>query len=276
MEGGGFVTKITMLGTGNGGTLDLYNTCFVIQNEQGVFLIDTGGSIEIIKRLKQSGIKLEEMKNIFISHSHTDHILGLIWMFKKMSRMAMHGNIKEKIHIYCNDVVYEAIRGVSSYVLPSVLMEAIDNITDFVVLNDGDKHTINGIDYEFFDILAKGTKQFGFECMLDGNRFVFLGDETLNPLLNERVRNADYVTHEAFCLDREENIFHAYEKNHSTALSAAKTMNELSVKNLILYHTEESHGIDRKRLYLEEAQSVFNGNVIVPDDLEEIPFVKKR
>ena len=276
MEGGGFVTKITMLGTGNGGTLDLYNTCFVIQNEQGVFLIDTGGSIEIIKRLKQSGIKLEEMKNIFISHSHTDHILGLIWMFKKMSRMAMHGNIKEKIHIYCNDVVYEAIRGISSYVLPSVLMEAIDNITDFVVLNDGDKHTINGIDYEFFDILAKGTKQFGFECMLDGNRFVFLGDETLNPLLNERVRNADYVTHEAFCLDREENIFHAYEKNHSTALSAAKTMNELSVKNLILYHTEESHGIDRKRLYLEEAQSVFNGNVIVPDDLEEIPFVKKR
>ena len=276
MEGGGFVTKITMLGTGNGGTLDLYNTCFVIQNEQGVFLIDTGGSIEIIKRLKQSGIKLEEMKNIFISHSHTDHILGLIWMFKKMSRMAMHGNIKEKIHIYCNDVVYEAIRGVSSYVLPSVLMEAIDNITDFVVLNDGDKHTINGIDYEFFDILAKGTKQFGFECMLDGNRFVFLGDETLNPLLNERVRNADYVTHEAFCLDREENIFHAYEKNHSTALSAAKTMNELSVKNLILYHTEESHGVDRKRLYLEEAQSVFNGNVIVPDDLEEIPFVKKR
>ena len=276
MEGGGFVTKITMLGTGNGGTLDLYNTCFVIQNEQGVFLIDTGGSIEIIKRLKQSGIKLEEMKNIFISHSHTDHILGLIWMFKKMSRMAMHGNIKEKIHIYCNDVVYEAIRGISSYVLPSVLMEAIDNITDFVVLNDGNKHIINGIDYEFFDILAKGTKQFGFECMLDGNRFVFLGDETLNPLLNERVRNADYVTHEAFCLDREENIFHAYEKNHSTALSAAKTMNELSVKNLILYHTEESHGVDRKRLYLEEAQSVFNGNVIVPDDLEEIPFVKKR
>lgn len=26
------MTKITMLGTGNGGTIDLYNTCFVIQN----------------------------------------------------------------------------------------------------------------------------------------------------------------------------------------------------------------------------------------------------
>ncbi len=78
------MTKITMLGTGNGTTIDLYNTCFVIQNEEGVFLIDTGGSIEIIKRLKQANIKLEEIKNIFISHSHMDHILGLIWIFKKM------------------------------------------------------------------------------------------------------------------------------------------------------------------------------------------------
>ncbi len=270
------MAKITMLGTGNGGTIDLYNTCFAIQNEQGVFLIDTGGSIEIIRRLKQSDIKLEEIKNIFISHSHTDHILGLIWMFKKMSRMAMHGEIKEKINIYCNDVVYEAIKGVSGYILPPALMKAIYSITNFVVLNDRDQYTINGIDYEFFDILAKGTKQFGFECNLDNNRFVFLGDETLNPLLNDRIYGADYVTHEAFCLDREESIFHAYEKHHSTALSVAKTMNELNVGNLILYHTEESHGIDRKQLYLEEAQSVFNGNVIVPDDLEEICLVKKR
>ena len=37
------MTKIIMLGTGNGGTVDLYNTCFVIQNGTGSFLIDTGG-----------------------------------------------------------------------------------------------------------------------------------------------------------------------------------------------------------------------------------------
>ena len=66
-----------MLGNGNGGTLELYNTCFVIQNENGNFLVDTGGSIEIIKRLNQVGINYELIRNIFISHSHTDHILGL-------------------------------------------------------------------------------------------------------------------------------------------------------------------------------------------------------
>lgn len=270
------MTVIKMLGTGSGEAINLYNTCFSIQNKDGFFLVDTGGSIEIIKRLKQADIKLDEIKNIFISHSHTDHILGLIWIFKKMSRMAMYGEIKQKINIYCNDVVYEAIKGVSSYILPPVFTEAIYSIVNFVVLNDCDKYTINGVEYEFFDILAKGTKQFGFECMLEDNKFIFLGDETLNPKLYERMKGADYVTHEAYCLDREENIFHAYEKNHSTALSAAKTMDKLDVKNLILYHTEESHGDNRKQLYLEEAQSVFNGNVIVPNDLEEIQLVKKR
>ena len=103
---------------------------------------------------------------------------------------------------------------------------------------------------------------------------IFLGDEPLNPILNKRIKGADYVTHEAFCLDSEENIFHAYEKNHSTALSTARIMNDLKVKNFILYHTEETHGSERKRLYTEEAQSVFDGNVIVPNDMEKI-IIKK-
>lgn len=65
-------------------------------------------------------------------------------------------------------------------------------------------------------------------------------------------------------------------KNHLIALSTAKTMNELDVKNPILYHTEESPGIERKKLYTEETKSVFSGNVIVLDDLEEINLVKKK
>lgn len=262
--------KIIMLGTGNGGTMDLYNTCFAIQNENGNFLIDTGGSIEIIKRLNQIDIDYKSIRHIFISHSHTDHILGLFWLFKKISKNVMHGDIEERINIYCNDVVLKSIKEVAKHILPDKLMNAIYSIVDFKVLSDGDKYCINGIDYTFFDIQAKGTKQFGFECSLNGMRLAFLGDETLNPNLYDRIKNFDYVMHEAFCLDSEESIFHAYEKNHSTTRSVSEVMNELGVKNLILYHTEESHREKRKDLYTEEAQSYFNGNVIVPNDLEII------
>lgn len=262
--------KIIMLGTGNGGTLDLYNTCFIIQNDNTNFLIDTGGSIEIVKRLKQLNIDLKDIKHIFISHSHTDHILGLIWMFKKLGRAFINGEIETNINIYCNDVVYESIIEVSKHILPEKIVNGVLNIVDFHILKNEEKIEINGIEYTFFDIQARGTKQFGFECNINKKRLVFLGDETLNPNLYERVRNADYAMHEAFCLDLEENIFHAYEKNHSTAKSASKVMNDLEVKNLILYHTEESHGSERKNLYTKEGKENFSGNILVPNDLEII------
>ena len=264
------MNKITMLGTGNGGTIDLYNTCFVVQNEKGNFLVDTGGSIEIIKRLKCVGIDYKSLRHIFISHSHTDHILGLFWLFKKLSRDIMHKEITEKITIYCNDVVYESIKGVAKYILPDKLMDAVYNGIEFIILNDGDCYNINGIDYTFFDMQAKGTKLFGFECKLNDKKIAFLGDETLNPNLYERIRDFDYVMHEAFCLESEEHIFHAYEKHHSTTKSVSEKMNNLNIKNLILYHTEESHGEKRNELYTKEAQAHFAGNVIVPNDLETI------
>lgn len=265
--------KIIMLGTGNGGTLELYNTCFVIQNEIGNFLVDTGGSIEIIKRLNQVNIDYKKIKHIFISHSHTDHILGIFWLFKKISRLAMHGEITEKINLYCNDVVYESIKEVSKYILSKKLMDAIYTIVDFNILQDGDSYNINGIEYTFFDIQAKGTKQFGFECIINDKKLIFLGDETLNPNLYDKVKGAHYVMHEAFCLDSEEEIFHAYEKNHSTAKSVSEVMNKLEIENLILYHTEESHGTKRKALYTKEGQKSFKGNVIVPDELETIEII---
>lgn len=265
--------KIIMLGTGNGGTVDLYNTCFVIQNDKGNFLVDTGGSIEILRRLSQSNIDYKTIRNIFISHSHTDHILGLFWFFKRISRFIMREQITDRINIYCNEVVCEAIKVVAKYILPDKLMNAIYSKVDFIILNDKDTYNINGIDYEFFDIQAKGTKQFGFDCKINNKRLIFLGDETLNPIMYDKVKGADYVMHEAFCLDSEENIFRAYEKNHSTVKSASEVMNKLNVKNLILYHTEESHREERKKFYTKEGQENFNGNVIVPDDLDVIKII---
>ena len=45
-------------------------------------------------------------------------------------------------------------------------------------------------------------------------------------------------------------------------------MNDLDVKNLILVHTEETHGKERKRLYMQEGKEYFKGNIFVPDDME--------
>ena len=70
--------KLIMLGTGHGFVWNLYNTCFLLENGKESLLVDTGGSIDIVRRLEEKDYKLTDIHNIFISHCHTDHILGLL------------------------------------------------------------------------------------------------------------------------------------------------------------------------------------------------------
>ena len=264
------MTKLILLGVGNGATLNLYNTCFVIQTNKENFLIDTGGSIEIINRLKKVNIDFQNIKHIFISHTHTDHILGLIWMIKLLYKPIIKKELTDKINIYCNDEVYEGIETLIKTLLPEELIDIVYDWLEFKVLKDKDRYTINGIEYEFFDIKARGNKQYGFEFKDNGKRFVFLGDQTINPDLFPRVKDADYVTHEVFCLEQERKKFLIKASGHSTVKDTSETMNKLNVKNLILYHTGEAQGKDRKRIYTEEGKEYFKGNIIVPDEFEEI------
>ena len=51
-------------------------------------------------------------------------------------------------------------------------------------------------------------------------------------------------------------------------LRGGRLAEELGVPNLLLYHTEETHLAERKKLYTEEGQQYYHGNLYVPDDLE--------
>ena len=266
--------KIIMLGTGHGFVYNLYNTCFLLENGDENLLVDTGGAIEVVKSLEKVGYKLTDIHNIFISHCHTDHILGLLWIFKGMSGLFKKGYY-EPFNIYCNEETANSIRKLYSSVFPDVIVKLIDEKINIHVLHDEEKLTIAGEEITFFDVHPKSNQLYGFETVLNsGVKLVFLGDETCNPILYDRLRNADYVMHEAFCLDIEESKFKAYEKHHSTVKSVCEAMQPLNIKNLILFHTEDTHE-NKKELYTEEAKHYFTGNVIVPDDLEEINLVKK-
>lgn len=56
-------------------------------------------------------------------------------------------------------------------------------------------------------------------------------------------------------------------------VDAGKLAEELKVKNLLLYHTEDKTLNMRKACYTEEAAQGFSGVVHVPDDLEIIDII---
>lgn len=58
--------------------------CYYVGNEQEAVLIDAGLSCrETEKRMKQLGLPIENIKAIFISHEHSDHITGVPGLSKK-------------------------------------------------------------------------------------------------------------------------------------------------------------------------------------------------
>ena len=99
-----------------------------------------------------------------------------------------------------------------------------------------------------------------------------LGDEPFNERCRKYAVGADWLMHEAFCLYAQRDIFKPYEKHHSTSLEAGKVAQDLGVKNLILYHTEDRNLATRRATYTAEAATHFTGAIHVPDDLDTIPL----
>lgn len=69
---------ISSLNSGSNGN------CYYVGNEQEAVLIDAGLSCrETERRMDRLGLSLRSVKAIFISHEHSDHILGLAQLAKK-------------------------------------------------------------------------------------------------------------------------------------------------------------------------------------------------
>lgn len=51
-----------------------------------IFLVDAGGGNGILKQLEDSNIKPADIVAMFISHTHTDHIMGAVWIIRVIGR----------------------------------------------------------------------------------------------------------------------------------------------------------------------------------------------
>lgn len=85
-----------------------------------------------------------------------------------------------------------------------------------------------------------------------------------------KIENSDWVLHEAMCLEKDKCKVKPHEKNHSTVKDVSIAMNTLNIKNLLLWHCIDNNIETRKELFTKEAKEYFNGNVYVPNDLDEI------
>ena len=262
--------KLTILGTGNAAVSECYNTCFVLSDKEEYFLVDAGGGNRILKLLKDAGIELEDIHNIFVTHEHIDHVLGVIWLIRMIGQRMNQGKYEGDLRIYCHQELAEKIQTIASLTIQKKVCRHMGERIQFVKVESGEQRVIMGCTVTFFDIASTKAKQFGFTMKLkNGGKFTCVGDEPYNEANYEYVKGSSWLLHEAFCLYAEADKFKPYEKHHSTVKEACQLAEELGVPNLLLYHTEETHLKERKELYTAEGQEYYHGNLYVPDDMEE-------
>lgn len=263
--------KLTMLGTGNAMVTECYNTCFVLSEGQRHFLVDGGGGNTLLRQLKGAEIDWRNIEDIFVTHKHIDHVLGIIWMLRMICQN-MNGNKYEgEVRIYAHDEVIGLIDQMAQMLLPEKQSRFIGQRVHLISVSDGERRSILGREIAFFDIQSTKAKQFGFTMYFDdGKKLTCCGDEPYNSCNEAYAANSTWLLHEAFCLSSEAEIYHPYEKHHSTVKDACQLAEKLQVKNLLLYHTEDENLLHRKKLYQREGAAYFSGNLYVPEDLEVI------
>lgn len=264
-------TELIMLGTGNATTTRCYNTCFILKTKETILLVDAGGGNGILNQLEKVNLSIDDLHEIFVTHAHTDHILGVVWMIRMIAQRAISGHYIGKFRVYGHDKVLLVLDQICRMTLPDSIIAAIAQSVEFYEVREGGILRPGDLRLQCFDIGSTKEKQYGFRAFLpDGQSLVCLGDEPYNEQNRAYVEGADWLMCEAFCLYKDRECFKPYEKHHSTALDAGRLAQQLGVKNLLLYHTEDKTLDTRKQYYTEEAAQEFLGTVYVPEDLEKI------
>lgn len=262
--------QLYVFGTGNAVVTHCYNTCFAIRNPEGeYFMADTGGGNGILRILEDMEVDMGRIHHIFLTHEHTDHLLGIIWLIRMISVRMKKETYKGYLYIYCHEDLAETVRIICRLTLQPKFYRAIGDTIQLVPVHDGESKTILNYPVTFFDIRSSKATQFGFTLTLENRKtLTCLGDEPCNPQCEIYAAGCDWLLHEAFCLYGDRDRFNPYEKHHSTVKDACQLAESLHIRNLVLWHTEDKTLATRKEQYTAEGARYFNGNLYVPYDGE--------
>lgn len=263
--------QLYVFGTGNASVSRCYNTCFAIRTAEGYFMVDAGGGNGILRILEDMQVSLDSIHHLFVTHEHTDHILGVIWIIRMIGQQINKGKYPGTLSIYCHPGLVDTIRTLCRLTLQNKILTLIDRQILFIPVRDGEKQIILGHPIVFFDIHSTKATQFGFTMKLENKKILTCaGDEPYNPVCENYVKNSTWLLHEAFCLYQDRERFQPYEKHHSTVKDACQMAEALHIPNLVLWHTEDKDLPNRKAKYKKEGEEYYSGNLIVPDDGEII------
>src|SRR5947208_15939752 len=272
-------------------------------------LFDCGEGTQ--RQLQRSPVGLPDLQEIFLTHFHADHFLGLPGMLKTF---ALRGREETPLTVYGPRGLRELFKrlhpflGRLPYPLSVVELEAGQRLErdEYTIEPFAVEHGTEAIGYTIveperpgrFDVAAadelgvpdgpaRGRLQAGEEVTGDsgpnvtpadvlgeprpGRKLVLTGDTAPSPRVVQAAHGADLLVHEASFLADEAE--RARETMHSTAPGPAEVARLAQVRLLALTHVSPRYFGPE---LADEARAVFPDTVVPRDfDLIEVPFPER-
>ncbi len=93
--------KIASIASGSNGN------CYYLENDNDAILVDAGISTkQIVARMTKLGLSMSKVKGVFISHEHTDHVLGVEVLSKKYSVPVF---MTQKTYTSCGKIINNSL-----------------------------------------------------------------------------------------------------------------------------------------------------------------------
>lgn len=248
---------ITFLGSCANQTAIREGVAFLVESDSSSLLVDTGPGI--VASLQRSHRKASDIDNVFLTHTHGDHILGFAYFVWNRNFERKGRESANDLTVYGNAPSVEAARTMVEMCYPGV---KFDFDVNYVVINSDDSFDAGDLSVTAVEAIHPVPT---LACIIKcNNKLVSYSADSL-PIekLAKLSQNANLVIHEGMFTNESEAA--SRKVMHSTAVDAGKFAASVNAMQLLLVHIAPGL-FGREVELLREARNVYKGNVSIPCD----------
>ncbi len=243
--------RLQFLGTGGFHPNERRHTASLLLPEIGVALDAGSGFFRIPGRLKTSAL------DVFLTHSHLDHVCGLTFLLVEMLR----GEILP-VRVFGSRETLTAVR--THLLAPELFPVEPDfewhELTESFVLSDGSRLT--------WVPLTHPGGALGFRIDWPDRSLAYITDTTAPGDYSAFIHGVDVLVHE--CCFPDELTEWAAKTGHSSASNVAALAKAAQVKRLVLVHVDPQRA-DDDPIGMDRVRGIFP-NAELAEDLMEVEF----